>query len=379
MSIERRTFLKGAIGAGMLLGAGAVGAGAACGPKGGATPEPRPAPPAPKTILILGGTKFLGPDLVEAAKRRGHTITLFNRGKTNPGLFPELEKLRGDRKDDLESLEGRAWDAVIDTSGYVPRHVRMSAELLAPNVGQYVFVSTISVYDMDKFPRGGDEGAPLIVLPDPTVEEVGGETYGGLKALCEQAAEAAMPGRVTNVRPGLIVGPNDPTDRFTYWPVRIARGGEVLAPGDGSDPAQYVDARDLAEWILHTVDEKITGVFNAVGPAETLTMKQLLEGCGRGVKSAATFVWADAGWLKEKQVSAWMDMPVWVPAAEATLSTVNARRAIDRGLRFRPLAETAADTLAWWNSEPADRRQTMRAGLTAEREAALLAEWKKRA
>src|SRR5262245_46671116 len=190
MTIKRRTFLKGAAGA-----VGAVGAGLllGCGPKVARVAQP----PKPKTLLILGGTKFLGPEIVAAAKKRGHTITLFNRGKTNPGLFPELEKLHGDRKDDLKSLEGRKWDGVIDTSGYVPRHVKMSAEFLAPNVDQYVFVSTISVYDMEKFPANGDESSPIAQLADPTVEEVGNETYGGLKALCEQAAETAMPGRVT--------------------------------------------------------------------------------------------------------------------------------------------------------------------------------------
>jgi 2'-hydroxyisoflavone reductase len=368
--IDRRTFLEGAAAVGLL---------AACGPKGGSSSS-GPPPPTPKTILILGGTKFLGPEVVAAARKRGHTVTLFNRGKTNPNLFPELEKLHGDRKDDLKSLEGRTWDAVVDTSGYVPRHVKMSAELLAPNVSQYVFVSTISVYDMEKFPVGGDEGSPVATLADAKVEEVTGETYGALKALCEQAAEAAMPGRVTNIRPGLIVGPNDPTDRFTYWPVRVARGGEILAPGDGGDPVQFIDARDLGEWIVRTIDEKTTGLFNATGPAGTLTMKQMLDTCRRALHSDAKFVWADAKWLEQQKVSAWMDMPVWVPSEEATLSTVNARKAIDRGLRFRPLDETIVDTNAWWNSEPEERRNApMHAGITADREATLIAEWKKQA
>src|SRR5664279_1239042 len=190
-----------------------------------------------KTLLILGGTRFLGPEIVDAAKASGWTITLFNRGKTNPGLFPELEKLQGDRNGDLKSLEGRSWDAVVDTSGYFPRQVKESATLLAPRVSQYVYISSISVFaDMSK--PGADETSPVAVLKDPTVEKIDEGSYGGLKALCEKAAEAAMPGHVTNVRPGLIVGPDDGTDRFTYWPVRVARGGEVLAPNRREDAVQ---------------------------------------------------------------------------------------------------------------------------------------------
>ena len=186
-------------------------------------------------LLILGGTVFLGRHLVEAALARGHAVTLFNRGQHNPDLFPEVERLRGDRDGDLQALEGRRWDAVVDTCGYVPRVVRASAEMLAPNVDHYTFISSISVY-ADTSKPGIDEQAPVGTLDDPTTEEVTGESYGPLKALCEQAAEAAMPGRVLNIRPGLIVGPHDPTDRFTYWVRRVAEGGEVLAPGNPHAP-----------------------------------------------------------------------------------------------------------------------------------------------
>ncbi len=205
-------------------------------------------------------------------------MTLFNRGKTNPELFPDLEKLRGDRDGELGALVGRAWDAVIDTSGYVPRHVRLSAELLAPSVAHYLFISTISVY-RDYSTIGMDETAPIATLADPTTEQVTGETYGALKALCEKAAEDAMPGRTTVIRPGLIVGPEDRTDRFTYWPVRVERGGEVLSPGTPADPIQFIDVRDLAEFIVVCLENKVLGTFNADAPAGALSMGKLLETC----------------------------------------------------------------------------------------------------
>src|SRR5260221_13589599 len=231
-------------------------------------------------LLILGGTAFVGRHLVEAALARGHTVTLFNRGRRNPDLFPELERLRGERPDDLAALRGREWDAAIDTSGYTPRAVAASAGLLAEAVAHYTFISTISVY-ADEMPAGTDENGPLSQMPEDKAgtEEVTGETYGPLKVLAEQAAEAAMPGRVLTPRPGLIVGPYDPTDRFTYWPARVARGGEVLAP-DGPDvPVQFIDARDLAAWTLDSVEAGRTGVFNLTGPAQPLTFGDLLETC----------------------------------------------------------------------------------------------------
>jgi 2'-hydroxyisoflavone reductase len=327
-----------------------------------------------KTLLILGGTRFLGPEIVEAAKASGWTITLFNRGKTNPGLFPDLEKLQGDRNGDLKSLEGRAFDAVIDTSGYVPRQVRDSATLLGKSAKQYVFVSSISVYsDLSK--PGVDETGPVAILADPTVEKVTDGSYGGLKALCEKAAESAMPGRVTNVRPGLIVGPNDGTDRFTYWPVRVARGGEVLAPNRPEDPVQLIDVRDLALWIVKTIDTKTTGVFNAT--SAPLRIGDVLDACKAANGGDARFTWVEAAFLKAQKVEEWSDLPVWTSPAgsDAGAGQVSNARAVAKGLAFRPLSATAKDTLDWWKTLPKERTSKLKSGLSPERETTVLGAW----
>jgi 2'-hydroxyisoflavone reductase len=329
----------------------------------------------PLRILLLGGTGFLGPHLVENARARGHTVTLFNRGKTHPELFPEVEKLRGDRNGQLDALKGRTWDAVIDTSGYVPRIVRMSAELLAPSVKQYVFISSISVFPDDVKP-GADEKTPVQQLSEPGSEEVR-KHYGALKALCEQAAEAAMPGRTTNVRPGLIVGPGDPTDRYTYWPVRIDRGGEALAPGTAKDPVQYVDARDLAAWIVRTLERGTVGVFNATGPELPLGIGAMLASCAKAAGKPASLVWVPEKFLDEHKVSAWEDMPVWT-GASGGFSRIDCGKAIRAGLRFRSADETARDTLAFWKTLPEERRKKPRAGVSPEREQEVLAAWKSR-
>jgi 2'-hydroxyisoflavone reductase len=329
----------------------------------------------PLRILILGGTGFLGPHLVENARTRGHTLTLFNRGKTHPELFPEVERLRGDRNGQLDALNGRKWDAVIDTSGYVPRIVKMSAELLAPAVRQYVFISSISVYPDDVKP-GANETTPVQKLTEPGSEEVR-KHYGALKALCEEAAEAAMPGRTTNVRPGLIVGPGDPTDRYTYWPVRMDRPGEALAPGTGEDPVQYVDVRDLAAWIVQTIERGSVGVFNATGPEKPLSMSAMLASCRKAARQPATLVWVPEKFLTEQKISPWDDMPVWT-GAEGGLSQIDCTKAVRDGLRFRSADATARDTVAWWKELPEDRRKKPRAGLSAEREQAVLAAWKAR-
>ncbi len=370
MKPTRRDFLKASAVAGALgsLGGGAKRAYAAL--------RTEDKPSSGKKLLILGGTAFLGPELVEAARPRGFTITLFNRGRTNPQLFPDLEKLRGDRDGDLKALEGRQWDAVIDTSGYVPRHVRDSAELLGSAVKQYVFISTISVYS-DTSKVGMDESAPVGKLEDEKTEKVTGETYGPLKALCEKAVEKAMPGRVTTIRPGLIVGPGDPTDRFTYWPVRVARGGEVLAPGSPQDPVQLIDVRDLAEWTIRMIETARVGVFNATGPKEPLGMGALLEACKAASTSNATFTWVDAEFLEAQSVSAWMDMPAWVPPRGdgAGFSRVSVARAVENGLTFRPIATTCRDTLEWWKKEPESRRASLKAGIKPDREAKVLEAW----
>ncbi len=330
----------------------------------------------PMKLLILGGTGFLGPHTVQAALDRGHEMTLFNRGRTNTHLFPDLEKLRGDRKGDLAALEGREWDAVIDTSGYVPRLVTLSTELLAPNVGQYIFISTKSVYA--SFTEVGmDESAPVGLLDDPSVEQITGETYGPLKALCEQAAEAALPGRVTNIRPGLIVGPGDRTDRFTYWPWRVQRGGEILTPGDGTDYTQFIDARDLGRWIITCIENETMGVFNAIRSGGSLTMGRLLEACRKVSDSDASFTWADAEFLAQHEVAPYSDMPCWVPADEenAGFAQVSSAKAVSAGLTHRALETTIRDTLDWFAAQPEERRRKLRAGLGEDRERELLAAW----
>jgi 2'-hydroxyisoflavone reductase len=328
-------------------------------------------------LLVLGGTKFLGRGIVDAALAAGHSVTLFNRGLTNPGLYPEVGALRGDRDGDLAALRGREWDAVIDPSGYMPRVVRASAELLRGAVAHYVFVSSISVYALP-FPPGIDESAPLV----PAVEdaaEVTGESYGGLKVGCEQVVREVFDGAHTNVRAGLIVGPHDPTGRFTYWPVRVARGGEVLAPGDPARIVQVVDARDLGAWLVHVAEQRVAGDFNASGEPR-FSMGELLETCRRVSASDAELVWITDEFLLERGVGAWLELPLWLEPAEVGFLQVDVTKAVAAGLRFRPLQETVADTLAWAAQDGApgplaSGMQIGEAGLRPEREAELLAAW----
>ncbi len=320
-------------------------------------------------ILILGGTVFLGRHLVEAALARGHTVTLFNRGQHNPELFPTVEKVHGDRAWDLGLLLERRWDAVIDTCGYVPRLVRLAASQLARQVEHYTFISSVSVYS-DLEQPGLQEAAPAGVLADPTIETVNADTYGPLKALCESAAEQAMPGRVLVVRPGLIVGPWDPSDRFSYWPVRLARGGEVLAPGAPGEPVQFIDVRDLAAWLLDRVEHRQTGVYNATGPATPLTRQELLQACQAVAGTNAELTWVDDDFLLAEGVAPYSDLPLWVPAVYAGLDRVDIAKARAADLHFRPLTETIRDTLDWRQAHAA---LPWRAGLSAEREQELLA------
>ncbi|MHC4938781.1 MAG: NAD-dependent epimerase/dehydratase family protein [Planctomycetota bacterium] len=296
-------------------------------------------------LLVLGGTVFLGRHIVEAA--RDHDVTLFNRGRSNPGLFPDLPTIVGDRDDIGEVGE---FDAIIDCCGYVPRIVAQSARL----PGHYVFISSQSVY-ADSSTPGADEDAERITLEDPSVEDVKSETYGGLKALCEDTLD---PARSLIVRPGLIVGPHDPTDRFTYWPVRIARGGDVLVPGPPDAPVEFTDVRDLAAWIVAAADQRLTGAFNISGKT---TRRELFEAC---LVPGANLVWKDADWLAEHGVSWWVDLPLCVDAPG--LSTRSTARAEAAGMRHRPIAETVADTRAWFG----DRE--LKAGLDPDREAELL-------
>jgi 2'-hydroxyisoflavone reductase len=319
-------------------------------------------------LLVLGGTRFLGRAVAEAALAGGHDVTLFNRGATAPELFPEAERLRGDLTRDLAALRGRTWDAAVDLDPTtLPRHVLRCCELLSDAVGHLVFVSTISVYADPSRPL--DESSPVHEPPDPEPEAFAEEAYGGLKVGSERAVLEAFGNRAAIVRPGLIVGPHDPTDRFTYWPRRLAEGGDVLAPGDPDAPVQFVDARDLGSWLVRLAGERTSGVFNATGPAELLTLGELLGRIAAAVGSDARLVWTDEARILEAGVRPWSELPLWVPGADwAGLLRVDVSRAPAAGLAFRPLEETARDTLAW-SLEAGPQRPT----LDREREAQILA------
>lgn len=333
-------------------------------------------------LLIIGGTRFLGRYLVTAALANNHEVTLFNRGRH--ASEPMVETIQGDRNQDLKRLKGRRWDAAIDTCGMLPRAVKAAAEVLSDSIYTYTFISTQNVY-ADVSTPGVDESSPLKSLTpeqleqanaiDTTGEPSYGNLYGGLKAHCEQAAEEVIPNRVLNIRPGLIVGPHDYTDRFTYWVVRVACGGEVLAPGRPGRFVQLIDVRDLGEWIVKMVERKRTGVYNANGLANTLTMQAVLEECKAVSDSDATFTWASESFLLEENVAAWSDMPLWL-AEEATphlrgFMFVSYEKAVRDGLRFRPLRETIADTLRWAQEYAGD----LKAGIAAEKEHVLLSKW----
>jgi 2'-hydroxyisoflavone reductase len=369
--MKRRHFIKTAAGAALAV-------------SGGSTTLLAEKSAKPLRILILGGTGFTGPYQVRYALSRGHKVTTFNRGKTHPGELPtEVEQLIGDRNGQLDALKNRKWDVVIDNPTTLPAWVRDAAQILKDNVERYVFISTISVYADTG--QGVDETAPLAKYegPDPykeTIEAVkasGYKTYGPLKALSEKEVEKWFPGKASIIRPGLIVGPRDETDRFTYWPVRIDRGGEVLAPGKPTDPVQFIDARDLAEWTIRMAENRETGIYNATGPAKPLEIDQMLDGIKDALHSTATFTWVPAEFLQQQKVQAWSDMPVWA-GDELGLARTKIGRALTKGLTFRPLPETARDALAWFKSLPQERQSKLRAGVTPEREAEVLAAWKKR-
>ncbi len=323
-------------------------------------------------LLIIGGTRFLGRALVDEARAAGHTVTLFNRGRSNPALYPDVAQLHGDRDGGLAALDGRRWDAVIDTCGYVPRVVRAAADYLAAAVDHYTFISTLSVY-AEPLAAGTDEAAPVGTIADESVEEITGETYGPLKALCERAAMAAMDGRALLVRSGLIVGPHDASDRFSYWPARVARGGEVLAPVSPDYGVQFIDVRDLAAWTLRATEARLTGAYNVTGPERPLPIGRLLDAARAITGSDARFTWVSDDFLTAHEIGPYLELPLWVPAEAGGFNSFNIDRALAAGLTFRPVAETVADTLAWLATRPTDT--TWRAGLPAEREAHLLDEW----
>jgi 2'-hydroxyisoflavone reductase len=376
--ITRRHFIKTTAATGLALGAPPVLSAVE-----GSTFADKAAKP--MRILILGGTGFTGPYQVRYALSRGHKITTFNRGKTHPGELPaEVERLIGDRNSKLDALKNRQWDVVIDNPTTLPAWVRDAAQILKGNVDRYVFISTISVY-IDPPAAGLDENSPLLKYEgaDPYKETLeamragGYKTYGPLKVLSEKEAEKWLPGKTLIIRPGLIVGPNDETDRFTYWPVRIDRGGEVLAPGNPNDPVQFIDARDLAEWTIRMAEDRETGIYNATGPAKPMGVGGMLDGIKDAEKSSATFTFVPYDFLKQQKVEAWSEMPVWA-GDELGLARTKIDRALNKGLTFRPLADTARDTLAWFKSLPQDRQSKMRAGVTPERESEVLVAWKKK-
>ncbi len=419
--LSRREFAKLSVLAGAAAGVGFAGLSSSA-----LARLTDPAKPGkPMSLLILGGTGFSGPKMAEYAKSRGHKVTLFNRGKTEKriGMIDDVEHLYGNRDPDknsdetdsaspkgLAQLEGKKFDAIIDTSGFYPRHVKQSAELLKDS-GYYLFISTVSVYKGNEKPA--DESDELGTVEDTTTENMGAqmERYGPLKVLCEKEVQRVFGDRCSIVRPGFIVGPGDPSDRFTYWPVRASEGGEMLCPGDGSDPVQFIDNRDLAEWAVRLCENKTPGVFNAIGPGgmegKKLTMKGVIDAClaasaATGGKKAEP-VWVPTEFLESLQVSAGGDLPIWIPAAGegAGFHQRSNAKAVAAGLTYRPVVDTCTATLEWWPKEVARRDRVgkqmvedakkagkeppklpdpakLRVGLSREREAEILKAWKEK-
>jgi 2'-hydroxyisoflavone reductase len=366
---------------------------------------------APLRILILGGTAFVGPACMESALARGHKVTIFNRGRIEQKrkeagrdsvIPPGVEVLYGNRdpnktaddwKDEskdgpkapnapkgLSQLEGKKWDAVIDTSGFFPRMMKASTELLAPNVRQYIFISTLSVYKKNDKP-GLDESDEVATLDDPNTEDFGPDfrNYGGGKAACEKAAEAAMPGRVANLRCGFIVGPRDTSGRFIYWPLRVERGGEVAVPGKPTDPIQLIDVRDLADWIMHLIETNTNGTFNATGPEKPLTMQAMLDGCKKATKADASFSWLDPKFIEEQKFPL-QTFQLWIPpeGEDAGFHQRSVAKAVAAGLRFRPVEDTAKATLAWYHALPSDLQAKFAKPFDFQAEADLLKAWRER-
>ena len=324
-------------------------------------------------ILIIGGTKFLGPALVAKALASGHSVTLFNRAQSSQAVFAGVETIKGDRETDLHQLAGRNWDAVIDTCGYFPRHVKLSAEALSKTANHYTFVSTLSVYSMDGAPNR-DESAEVLTMEDETADEVTNETYGPLKVLCEAVVRSAFPHNSLIIRSGLIVGPRDPTNRFTYWVTRAARGGEAIAP-PAEQPIQFVDARDIAAFTIRQVEARSNGTYNVTGPAQGLTFGELLPLVKVALGSDVRFHHASDEVLRKSDVGEFMELPLWVNAALAeSFMTFNFDKALRSGLTFRPLKQTIQDTYEWALTQPADTPKP--ADLPLEKEAELLRAWK---
>ncbi|MGC4045401.1 MAG: NAD-dependent epimerase/dehydratase family protein [Armatimonas sp.] len=336
----------------------------------------------PLRLLILGGTGLTGPHQVRYAVARGHKVTVFNRGRTHPGILGgiEVEQLLGDRNGDLKSLEGRDFDAVIDNPATLPKWVRDTAQLLKGHAQRYLFISTVSVY-ADNARPGQDESGPLLTGGDPNATKLTNmNQYGPLKALAEEEARKAFGNGAIIVRPGLIIGPGDETGRFLYWPLRLRKGGDVLAPGNGKDPVQYIDSRDLGEWTVRLVERDDTGgTYNAIGPARTQTFRETLEGVQKGAKTRSRLIWVPTSVLDKEKVSAWGDMPLWIPGdgEMAGFHRRSTKRAFAKGLTCRSITDTTIATLAWFDSLPADQQAKIQGGLKPEREAEILASLKK--
>ena len=322
-------------------------------------------------ILVIGGTVFLGRHFVEAALKGGHTVTLFHRGKSNPDLFPEIEHIHGDRRspDDLRRLGERSWEAVVDPSAYFPKDVELLLGEIGDRIDHYTIISSVSVYS-EMGTKGPDEGSAVGVLTEEMpLDRITHENYGPLKVAAESKAEEMLPGKVLTIRPGLIVGPNDPSDRFTYWPWRIAAGGDVLAPGKPEESVQYIDVRDLAEWMLQLIEKGVTGLFNSTG--QPMTMEEFLNGVIAALNADARLVWGSEKFLEEHQVVPFMEMPLWVPSEANGMSRTDVSRALEEGLRLRPLEQTVLDTLEWFRT--CDRWEgERRAGMKPEKEKELL-------
>jgi 2'-hydroxyisoflavone reductase len=388
VSISRRKFLKTTAAVGGVVGLGAIpgvgfGEVLARGESRGPVERARK----PLSILILGGTGFTGPEQVEYAIQRGHSVTLINRNKTRPDFFKgRVEQLIGDMNGDMSALKGKKFDVVIDNPTTLPAWVRNVAQYMEGNTDHYIFISTISVYPDNSKP-GADESDGLTPLPeglDPyaAAPADAGRYYGALKSFSEKEVEKHYPGKNTIIRPGLIVGPLDRSDRFTYWPYRIDKGGEVMAPGTPNDPVQFIDARDIAEWTIRMAENKTPGVYNATGPKSPMTLGEMLEGIKKAINSNATFTWVPAEFLQEQKIRPWSNMPVWIPPVGDTAGFMrrSIAKAQSKGLTYRPLEVTARDTLAWNKTRPEADLQKLAAGATAgisaEREKQVLDAWK---
>ncbi|MGB5334870.1 MAG: NAD-dependent epimerase/dehydratase family protein [Woeseiaceae bacterium] len=370
MKSNRREFIK----AGAIAGAAlATGLPAAAGARARSNGQQA------MSVLILGGTGFIGPHMVRDLLRRGHSVTLFNRGRTNSGLFPDLETIKGDRDGGLQGLDGRSWDAVIDNSGYVPRHVQDSARLLANNTRRYLYISSLSVYA--DFTVLNNEESPLATIDDETVEEITGETYGALKALCEQRAAAEIDGeRLTILRPNYIGGPGDHTDRLSYWPIRTRKGGEMIWPGTPADAIQFIDVRDLATFVSDCLEQRVPGIYNMTNPPGAYTMGKLQDDCLALTGADMEPIRITTEFAREQGLIGGRALPIWHPSSgpDAAAGGFSAERAIKAGLRNRPARETLRDILTWWDTLDEERTGTLRAGLDPAREAEVIAAWKAR-